>query len=67
MATKKKGQGIFEPSVNDVLSGKGKGNENHPGNIRYRAITKKRRKEYVQLSKTRKKNAVAMKVLQEII
>ena len=63
---KQKLRGILEPSANDVLSGRGKGNEKHSGNIRYRAIIKRRQIEYNQLAKTRDKNIVAKMVFQEI-
>jgi len=59
-------RGILTPSQNDVLSGKGKGMQNHHGNRTYRAIIAKWKPKYVQLGKTKDKVDVAYKVLNEL-
>ena len=45
---------ITEPSPNDVLFGRGKSIQNHPGNVRLRSIVETYNFEYTNSTKSRK-------------
>ena len=58
--------GILAPSQNDVLSGKGKGAQNHKGNKIYRTVIAKWKPQYVNAKTTKDKGIIASKVLNEL-
>ena len=66
MSEKTKMQGILIPSLNDVLSGKGKGVHFHHGNKNYRAAIAKWKPEYTKTKTHKEKGVVASKVLGEL-
>ena len=54
------------PSQNDVLSGKGKGAQNHKCNKIYRTVIAKWKPEYVNAKTTKDKGIIASKVRNEL-
>ena len=54
------------PTFNDVVTGRGNGPQQHPGNQRFRAIVERHRQTYATLKKTAEKQAIANQVWKEI-
>ena len=55
MMKKKKKEPIFEPNENDVLKGRGKGPQDHTGNIRFREFVNDYKFDYITAGRNSKR------------
>jgi len=56
---------LIQPSVNDVLSGRGNGSNQHPGNVFFRAIVSTKREQYGQASNY-EKTQIVLSIVEQI-
>jgi hypothetical protein len=54
-----------EPTASDILLGRGKSSQNHPGNIRFRQLIESKRPEY-ERAKVLEKTLIAERIVQSI-
>ena len=58
--------GIYNINDNDVLCGKGKGVQSYPGNVQFRCMVDRKKKDYRTLKRNKDKNTVAMEIMREV-